>query len=206
MFSGKYFSPLWLAQNNVHECDEYKPTLSKSCSPLHKTQLGWANLRNLRLHSLFVNSVVTFLTTFGKLIHHRPACQRWPMNEIETGVHEPQGILLGPFGQSNGCCAAEVSHDSLVGEWLDLTVCPSCGPGSILGHNGEIQGIFPWLITLCQPALSQHGREWLNLPSMTPHRLWTMARKTKTQLQTDKGWIKKSKRRLWPSSANLSRF
>ena len=32
--------------------------------------------------------------------------------------------------------------------------------------------IFPWLIALCQPVLSQRGRKWLNLPSITPHNLW----------------------------------
>jgi len=28
-----------------------------------------------------------------------------------------------------------------------LTVCPPCGPGSIPGHGGALQGIFLWLIT-----------------------------------------------------------
>jgi len=32
--------------------------------------------------------------------------------------------------------------------------------------------IFPWLITLCQPALSQRGRKWLNLYPTVPHSLW----------------------------------
>jgi len=36
---------------------------------------------------------------------------------------------------------------------MNLTVCPSRGPGSI--PSGVFQGIFPWLITLCQPVLSQ---------------------------------------------------
>jgi len=42
---------------------------------------------------------------------------------------------------------------------MNLTVCPSCGPGGgIFSHGGIFQGIFPWLITLCQPVLSQ--RTW----------------------------------------------
>ena len=58
-----------------------------------------------------------------------------------------------------------------------LTVCPSCGPGSIPNHGGAFEGTFPWLIALCQPVLSQRGRQWLNLPSMTSHSLWTARRK-----------------------------
>jgi len=41
------------------------------------------------------------------------------------------------------------------------------------------QGILSWLITLCQAVLSQHGREWLNIPSMVPHNLWTSGWKAK---------------------------
>jgi len=54
---------------------------------------------------------------------------------------------------------------------MDLTVRLPLGPGSVPGHGGVFQGIFPWLITLCQPALSQSDRKWLNLPSMAPHDL-----------------------------------
>jgi len=46
-------------------------------------------------------------------------------------------------------------------ECIYLTVCPPRGPGSIPGHDGVFQGIFPWLITLCQPVLSQRGKKWL---------------------------------------------
>ena len=65
-----------------------------------------------------------------------------------------------------------------------LTVCPPRGPGSIPSH-GVFQGIFPWLITLYQPVLSQRGRKWLNLPSMTPHNLWTARRKAQVKPWTD---------------------
>jgi len=58
-----------------------------------------------------------------------------------------------------------------------LTVYPPCGPGSIPSHGGVFQGVFPWLPTLGQPILSQHGRKWLNLPSMAPHNLWALRRK-----------------------------
>jgi len=51
-----------------------------------------------------------------------------------------------------------------------LTVL-SVARGLIPACGGVFQGTFSWLITLCQPALSQRGRKWLNLPSMTPHKL-----------------------------------
>jgi len=59
--------------------------------------------------------------------------------------------------------------------------------GSIPSHGGVFQGIFPWLIALCQPVLSQRGRKWLNLPSMTPPSLWTVRRKAEVQPWTDDG-------------------
>ena len=49
---------------------------------------------------------------------------------------------------------------------MNLAVRPPCGPGLIPTHGGVFQEIFPWLITLCHPLLSQYGREWLNLPSI----------------------------------------
>jgi len=60
-------------------------------------------------------------------------------------------------------------------------------PGSILSHGGVFQGIFLRLITLCQPVLSQRGRKWLNLPSMTPHNLWIVRRKAEVQQWTNNG-------------------
>ena len=59
-----------------------------------------------------------------------------------------------------------------------LAVCPPRGPGSIPGRGGVFQGIVPWLITL---VLSQHGREWFNLPSIAPHNMRTSKRKTGVQ-------------------------
>ena len=53
----------------------------------------------------------------------------------------------------------------------DLTVCPLHGPGSVPGCSGVFQGVFPWLIILCQLALSQRDRKWLDLLSMAPHNL-----------------------------------
>jgi len=72
-----------------------------------------------------------------------------------------------------------------------LTVCPPRGPGSIPSHGGVFQGIFPWLIVLCRPVLSQRGRKWLKLPSMTTHNLRTARRKAEVQPRTDNGWLKK---------------
>jgi len=65
---------------------------------------------------------------------------------------------------------------------MNLTVCPLRGPGSIPGRDGVIQAISPWLITPCQPVLSQRGRKWFNFPSMTPHRRWTSRNKAEVQL------------------------
>jgi len=62
-----------------------------------------------------------------------------------------------------------------------LTVCPLHIPGSIPGCDGVSQGISLQLITLYQNVLGQRGRKWLNLPSMTPHNLWTLKRKTEVQ-------------------------
>jgi len=60
---------------------------------------------------------------------------------------------------------------------INVSHCPLCGPGLIPGCGGVFQGIFSWLITLCQPVLSQCGRKWLNLPSMAPQNWWTVRRK-----------------------------
>jgi len=45
-----------------------------------------------------------------------------------------------------------------------FTVCALRGPGLIPDHGGVFQGIFPWLITLCQPVLSQRGRKMTQSP------------------------------------------
>jgi len=52
---------------------------------------------------------------------------------------------------------------------------------------------FPWLITLCQPVLSQRGRKWFNPPSMTQHNLRTTRRKAEVQPCIDDSWKKKTK-------------
>ena len=49
-------------------------------------------------------------------------------------------------------------------EYISLSVLDPRGPGSIPSHGGVFQWIFLWLITHCQPVLSQRGRKWLNLP------------------------------------------
>jgi len=63
--------------------------------------------------------------------------------------------------------------------------CLPHGQGSIPSHGGVFQGIFPWLITLCQSVLSQRDRKWLNLASMAPHNLWTLRRQAEVQSWTD---------------------
>jgi len=58
--------------------------------------------------------------------------------------------------------------DSSVGERINLTVCLPCSPGS--QPWGVFQGIFSWLITLCQPVLSQRIRKWLNPSPQWHHK------------------------------------
>jgi len=89
------------------------------------------------------------------------------------------------------CSLYDLGHDSSVGEWKWLAVCSLGRPGSIPGRTGVFQGIFPWLITLCQPVLRQRDRKQLNLPSMAPHNLWKLRRKAEVQLWIDNGWGKK---------------
>jgi len=77
-------------------------------------------------------------------------------------------------------------------KFLDLTsiTIPQMRVGSFFylnSHGGVFQGIFPWLIALCQSVLSQRGRKWLKLPSKIPHNLWTARRKAEVQPWTDDG-------------------
>jgi len=69
-----------------------------------------------------------------------------------------------------------------------LIVCPLNDSGSIPSHGQIFPGIFPWLITLCQPILNQCGTKWLTLPSMAPHNLWTSRRKAEVQPRTENSW------------------
>jgi len=57
----------------------------------------------------------------------------------------------------------------------------------ILAVAEYFKGLFPRLITLCQPVLSQRGKKVAQSPSMTPHNLWTARRKAKVQPWTDNG-------------------
>ena len=50
----------------------------------------------------------------------------------------------------------------------------------------HIQEIFPWLITICQPVLSQCGRKMAHSPPpMAPHNLWTSKSKAEVQSWTE---------------------
>ena len=46
------------------------------------------------------------------------------------------------------CPLCGPGHDSSVGEWMYLTVCPLCGPGSISSRGGVSQGTFSWLLRI----------------------------------------------------------
>jgi len=57
------------------------------------------------------------------------------------------------------------SHDSSVGEWMYLTVCPPCGPG----HDNSVG---EWMnLTVCPPCGPGHDNsvgEWMNLTVCPP--------------------------------------
>jgi len=42
----------------------------------------------------------------------------------------------------------------MIAEWEKAWICPLSGRGSLPGYGTVFQGIFPWLITLCQPTLA----------------------------------------------------
>ena len=78
-----------------------------------------------------------------------------------------------------------LAHDSSLGELLYLTVRLLRGTGLTPSRVGTFQGIFPWLITLCQPVLRQHGRKLPTLPSTASHNLLKLRRTVKVQPWTD---------------------
>jgi len=65
-------------------------------------------------------------------------------------------------------------------EWISRSVL-SAARVQLPATAEYLQGIFPWLIALCQPVLSQRDRKWLNLPSVASHNLWTLRRKAEAQ-------------------------
>jgi len=93
-------------------------------------------------------------------------------------------ILTGSY--SNRLSAGyKVNHDSLVRGWMYRTVCPLHGPGSIPGNGRVFQGIFPWLITLCQPVLNQRGKNGSIFAT------WSAGLQTNTTWCQSQVWIKK---------------
>jgi len=56
-----------------------------------------------------------------------------------TGATQPDYFVL----QGKFSTPVQVSHNSSLGEWMNLTVCTPCGPGSIPNRGGVFQGIFP---------------------------------------------------------------
>jgi len=64
--------------------------------------------------------------------------------------------------------STKVSYDSSVRRQMNFTVCPPRRPGSIPSHGGVFQGIFPWLITLCNPISPQWHHTTPNPKPQTP--------------------------------------
>jgi len=83
-------------------------------------------------------------------------------------------------------CFNNISHDSSVGKWAYLTACPLRGLGSISSRDWVLQGIYPWLITLCQHILSQSDKNGSISYLMAPHNLCTLSWKVEVQPWTDK--------------------
>jgi len=82
--------------------------------------------------------------------------------------------------------ARVISGRMNVSHWLS-----SLWSGFNPDSSGVFLGIFPWLITLCQPVMSQRGRKWFHLSSMVPHTLWKSRRKAEIQPQMDNGEVKR---------------
>ena len=58
----------------------------------------------------------------------------------------------------------QVSHDSSVGEWMELTVYPPCGPGSIPATMEEyFEGFSPGWLHFANPSLA-----WVAEMSQSP--------------------------------------
>jgi len=69
------------------------------------------------------------------------------MNLTVCPLHGPRhDNSVGEIMNLTVCPPRGPGHDSSVGELVTLTICPPCGVGSIPGHDGVLQGIFPWLI------------------------------------------------------------
>ena len=84
-------------------------------------------------------------------------------------------------------CYIRINQSVMIAQWdSSLSVLPVARV-QFPATAEYFQGIFPWLIALCQPVLSQRGRKWLNLPPMTPPNLWTARRKAEVQPRTDDG-------------------
>ena len=69
---------------------------------------------------------------------------------------------------------------------ISLPILP-VAPGSIPSQGGIFQGIFRWLITLCQPVLNQRGRKCLN-GTTRPVDMEEEGRSP----TTDRRWLKKT--------------
>jgi len=72
---------------------------------------------------------------------------------------------------------------------MNHTFCPLSGPGLISSHGGVFQGIYRWLIALCQPILSQCGKKWLNFPSINYHTTCVIEEQGRSS-GIDRQWLK----------------
>jgi len=73
------------------------------------------------------------------VIYHSHRKEVAKLSKPNESVDTTYCITLPLFG------AYTINHDSSVGEWMCLTVCPLRGPGLIRGHDGVFREIIPGL-------------------------------------------------------------
>ena len=96
------------------------------------------------------------------------------------------GSSVGEWIYPTVCTLRGPGHDSSVGEWMYLTVCSRHGADSIPSHGRVFQGLFPWLITRCQPAWASEAEngsispqwhhtncgQWGGRPKLNYEQIW----------------------------------
>jgi len=120
---------------------------------------------------------------------------QWGNECISLSVFSMAWVMIAQWG--NECISLSVFSMAwvMIAQWGNE--CTSLSVLSIAWvkfpavHGGVFQKIFPWLITLCQPVLSQHGKKWFNLSPTTQHNNTTRGhqggRPKSMQPRTDNG-------------------
>jgi len=98
----------------------------------------------------------------AKVIACLPWCDQWWIGFLWECVSAQSVMVSIPMLCSLHQFSSKIkfilSHESSVREKMYITVCSLHSPGSISDGGDVFKGIFLWP--------TQHGRKWLNLPSM----------------------------------------